>query len=125
MFAVSERRDWREMIDISVERFEALVAEALDSLPPELGALVDNVVVQVRDRHPAGLLGLYQGIPLTRREQYGGLAMPDRVTIFRLALAERSATEAELIQQVRITVVHELAHHFGIGDARLEELGWA
>jgi predicted Zn-dependent protease with MMP-like domain len=113
------------MVEIVANRFEALVAEALDGLPPELGAMVDNVVVQVRDRHPAGLLGLYQGIPLTERAQYGALAMPDRVTIYRLALAEQCDTERELIEQVRITVVHELAHHFGIGDARLAELGWA
>jgi predicted Zn-dependent protease with MMP-like domain len=112
------------VVEITEERFEALVAAALDGLPPELGAMVDNLVVQVRDRHPAGLLGLYQGIPLTRREQYGGMAMPDRVTIFRLALAERCDTEGELIDQVRITVVHELAHHFGIDDDRLAELGW-
>lgn len=113
------------MVDIAVERFEALVVDALDSLPAELAALVDNVVVQVRDRHPAGLLGLYQGIPLTERDQYGGLAMPDRVTIYRLALADLCETEEELVDQVRVTVVHELAHHFGIDDARLAELGWA
>jgi predicted Zn-dependent protease with MMP-like domain len=113
------------MVEIPLEPFEALVAEALDSLPAELGAMVDNVVVQVRDRHPAGLLGLYQGIPLTHREQYGGLALPDRITIYRLALAERCRDEAELAEQVRITVVHEIAHHFGIDDGRLAELGWA
>jgi predicted Zn-dependent protease with MMP-like domain len=113
------------MIAVSEEHFEELVAEALDSLPGDLGALVDNVVVQVRDRHPLGLLGLYEGIPLTHREQYGGLALPDRITIFRLALAEHCATEDELARQVRITVVHEIAHHFGIDDARLVELGWA
>ncbi|MGE0796315.1 MAG: metallopeptidase family protein [Acidimicrobiia bacterium] len=113
------------MIEIPADRFEALVADALDSLPPELAAMVDNVVVQVRDRHPAGLLGLYEGIPLTHREQYGGLAVPDQVTIYRLALIELCATEDELVAQVRITVVHELAHHFGIGDGRLAELGWA
>ncbi len=113
------------MVDIEPARFEALVVQALDGLPADLAAMVDNVVVQVRDRHPLGLLGLYQGIPLTHREQYGGLALPDRITIFRLALGERCTTEDELVEQVRITVVHELAHHFGIDDRRLAELGWA
>jgi predicted Zn-dependent protease with MMP-like domain len=113
------------VVEMSEDAFEGLVAAALDSLPPELGTMVDNLVVQVRDRHPAGLLGLYEGIPLTHREQYGGLAMPDRVTIFRLALLDRCASSAELEREVRITVVHEVAHHFGIDDARLAELGWA
>lgn len=113
------------MVEISAERFEELVADALDGLPEELSILVDNLVVQVRDRHPAGLLGLYQGIPLTERDQYGGLAMPDRVTLYRLALSELCQTESELADQVRVTVVHELAHHFGIDDGRLSELGWS
>jgi predicted Zn-dependent protease with MMP-like domain len=109
---------------VPLDRFEALVADALDGIPEELGRFVDNLVVRVRDRHPAGLLGLYEGIPLTQREAYGGLAMPDRVTVYRLALCEGCATEEELVEQVRITVVHEIAHHFGIDDARLAELGW-
>lgn len=119
------RGETASVVEVTEERFEALVAEAMDSLPPDLGDLVDNVVVQVRDRHPAGLLGLYQGIPLTQREQYGGMAMPDRITIYRLAIAEACTTDAELVDQVRITVVHEVAHHFGIDDRRLAELGWA
>lgn len=113
------------VVEVSFERFEQLVADALDGIPEALGAYVDNVVVQVRDRHPAGLLGLYQGVPLTERETYGGLAMPDRITIYRSALAEVADTEDDLVEQVRITVVHEVAHHFGIGDDRLAELGWA
>ena len=72
-----------------------------------------------------GLLGLYEGIPLTKRDQYGGLAMPDRITLFRLPILERCATEDDVVREVRITVVHEVAHHFGISDARLAELGWA
>ncbi len=114
------------MVPVDVERFEALVAEALDGIPEELGARMDNVVVQVRDAAPdRHLLGLYQGIPLTRRETYGGLALPDRITIYRLPICARCKDEAEVVEQVRITVIHEVAHHFGIDDDRLEELGWA
>lgn len=113
------------MVDVTPERFEELVAEALDGIPEEFGRHMDNVVVQVKDRSAAGLLGLYQGIPLTQREQYGGLAMPDRITIYRLPILGRCRTEAEVVREVAVTVVHEVAHHFGIGDARLEELGWA
>jgi predicted Zn-dependent protease with MMP-like domain len=112
------------VIDVTEERFEALVADALDGIPEELGRLMDNVVVQVRDFSRAGLLGLYQGIPLTRRDEYGGLAMPDRITIFRLPILERCRTEDEVRREVMVTVVHEVAHHFGIGDDRLHELGW-
>jgi predicted Zn-dependent protease with MMP-like domain len=112
------------VIDVDPERFEALVADALDGIPEELGRLMDNVVVQVREQSRPGLLGLYQGIPLTDREQYGGLAMPDRITIYRLPILERCADEAAVVREVRVTVVHEVAHHFGISDARLVELGW-
>ena len=113
------------MVDIEPARFEALVAEALDGIPESLGRRMDNVVVQVRDRAPdRHLLGLYQGIPLTQRETYGGLAMPDRITIYRLPICATSADEAEVLRQIRITVVHEVAHHFGIDDERLDELGW-
>jgi predicted Zn-dependent protease with MMP-like domain len=112
------------VLDIDPDRFETLVADALDGIPDELGRLMDNVVVQVRERARPGLLGLYQGIPLTEREQYGGLAMPDRITIFRLPILERCDDEADVVREVRVTVVHEVAHHFGISDARLVELGW-
>ena len=112
-------------MDVPPERFEALVAEALDGIPEALGRLMDNVVVQVRDRSPAGLLGLYEGIPLTEREQYGGLAMPDRITVYRLPILEHCRTEAEVVREVGVTVVHEVAHHFGITDERLDELGWS
>ena len=113
------------MVDVNPERFEELVAEALDGIPEGLGRLMDNVVVQVRERSHPGLLGLYQGIPLTRREAYGvGMVMPDRITIFRLPILERCSSEDEVRHQVMVTVVHEVAHHFGIDDARLHELGW-
>ena len=114
------------MLDVPSERFEQLVADALDDIPEELGRRMDNVVVSVRDRSARpGLLGLYEGVPLTNRAEYGGLVLPDRITIFREAILRRCATEAEVVEQVRITVVHEVAHHFGIGDDRLDELGWA
>lgn len=113
------------MIDVPAERFEELVAETLDGIPEALGRLMDNVVVQVRDRSPAGLLGLYEGIPLTEREQYGGLAMPDRITVFRQSILEQCASEEEVVREVGVTVVHEVAHHFGISDERLDELGWS
>ena len=117
------------MVDVTPERFEELVAEALDSIPEALGAYMDNVAVFVEDRRRPGLLGLYEGVPLTKRTGYGtaynGLPMPDRITIFRLPICRMCATEADVVQQVRVTVVHEVAHHFGIGDRRLEELGWA
>ena len=114
------------MVEVDEERFEALVQEALDGIPAELGRSMDNVVVQVRDRaRDRHLLGLYEGIPLTERGTYGGLAMPDRITIYRLPICARCDDEREVVEQVRITVVHEVAHHFGIDDGRLEELGWA
>jgi predicted Zn-dependent protease with MMP-like domain len=113
------------VIDVDPERFEALVADALDGIPEELGRLMDNVIVRVSDADRPGLFGLYEGIPLTRREQYGGMAMPDRITIFRRTILDHCRDEADVVRQVRVTVVHEVAHHFGISDQRLTELGWA
>ena len=114
------------VIDIEPGRFEEMVATALDSLPAELGRLMSNVAVTVQnDPGPPGLLGLYQGIPLTSRTAtgYAGV-LPDRITIYRRAICAICATEEEVVEQVRRTVIHEVAHHFGIGDERLEELGW-
>ncbi|MEY2477545.1 MAG: hypothetical protein QOG87_2860 [Actinomycetota bacterium] len=114
------------MVEVTPERFAELVTEALDGIPPDLGKLMDNVAVFIDDDSPPrGLLGLYHGIPLTRRETYGGLAMPDRITIFRRAICAYCSDEADVRRQVRVTVVHEVAHHFGIDDKRLGELGWA
>ncbi len=114
--------------------FEALVADALDQIPESLGRMMENVVVLVEDwptaEQLAGrrgtLLGLYQGIDLTRRSplSYAGV-MPDRITIFQGPISQISKTAAELVDLVTTTVIHEVAHHFGISDARLEELGWA
>jgi predicted Zn-dependent protease with MMP-like domain len=115
------------MVAVSPERFEELVGDALDGLPPELAERMDNVAVFVEARsRQRGLLGLYQGIPLTRRDSsYGGMVMPDRITIYREPILELCATEEQVVHQVRVTVVHEVAHHFGISDRRLHELGWA
>jgi predicted Zn-dependent protease with MMP-like domain len=113
-------------MDVPVERFEELVAAALDGIPPAVGRLVDNVAVFVEDgRIDGNLLGLYQGVPLTHRENYGlGGGMPDRITIYRLPILARCNSEPEVIDAVRITVVHEVGHHFGLTDARLRELGY-
>ena len=116
------------MIDVPRERFEELVADALDEIPDALGRLVDNVVVVVEDGAVDGsLLGRYDGIPLTERDGWygtGELVMPDRVTIFRRPICAMADDEDEVVRQVGITVVHELAHHFGIDDERLHDLGW-
>jgi predicted Zn-dependent protease with MMP-like domain len=113
------------VIRVAPERFEEMVADALDSLPDELGRLMRNVAVTVEHGPgPPGLLGLYEGVPLTSRTTgYAGV-LPDRITIYRLAICAICSTEAEVTEQVRRTVIHEVAHHFGIGDARLDELGW-
>ena len=113
------------MIRVEPDRFEEMVASALDSLPENLGQLMRNVAVTVEhDAGPPGLLGLYQGVPLTSRTSgYAGV-LPDRITIYRQAICRICDTEDQVVEQVRRTVVHEVAHHFGIGDARLDELGW-
>jgi predicted Zn-dependent protease with MMP-like domain len=114
------------MVAVPDARFEELVAEALDGLPAELGRAMDNVSVFVEERSRRGnLLGLYEGIPLTQRHSgYSGMVMPDRITIFRQPICAGCETEDEVVRQVRRTVVHEVAHHFGIDDARLTQLGW-
>lgn len=113
------------MIDIEPERFEEMVGNALDGLPEEFGKLMRNVAVIVEHRPgPPGLLGLYEGIPLTSRTtNYAGV-LPDRITIFQQAICAIVWSESEVEQQVRKTVVHEVGHYFGISDERLEELGW-
>ncbi len=114
------------MVVVADARFEELVAEALDGLPAELGRAMDNVSVFVEEQSRRGnLLGLYEGIPLTKRYSgYSGMVMPDRITIFRQPICAACQTEDGVVQQVRRTVVHEIAHHFGIDDARLTQLGW-
>ena len=119
----------RETLD-----FYELVERALEGLPPELAKLLDNVAIVVDDwpdystplvnrDYGDTLYGLYEGVPLTERGAgYYGM-LPDKITIFRGPL-ERDFRRAELEEQIRITVVHEIAHHFGIDEDRLEELGW-
>ena len=113
------------MIEVEPGRFEEMVVAALDSLPEELGRLITNVAVTVEHGPgPPGLLGLYEGIPLTSRgTQYAGV-LPDRITIYRQAICAICRSEQEVADEVRRTVIHEVAHHFGIDDSRLDELGW-
>jgi predicted Zn-dependent protease with MMP-like domain len=102
-----------------------MVSTALDSLPEDLGDMMRNVAVLVEHgRGPRGLLGLYEGVPLTSRTTgYAGV-LPDRITIYQQAICAICDTEADVIDQVRRTVIHEVGHHFGISDERLRELGW-
>jgi len=114
-------------VEMTPERFEELVGEALDEVPPELMKLMSNVVILVEDESPPSdteLLGLYEGHALTERGwDYAGV-LPDRITIFRGPTLRLCETEEEVIEEVAVTVVHEIAHHFGISDNRLHELGW-
>ncbi len=108
------------------QRFSELVAEALDELPAELAAAMDNVVVLVEDRNDDDphLLGLYEGVALTSRTtQYAGV-LPDRITLYQDTLLDVCDSEEEVRREVTVTVVHEIAHHFGISEERLHELGW-
>jgi predicted Zn-dependent protease with MMP-like domain len=111
---------------MSAKRFEELVSEALDLIPSELARAIDNVVILVVDRHPEEpeLLGLYEGVALTERDSMYAGALPDTITIYSESLLEICDTEADVVEEVTITVIHELAHHFGIDDERLHELGW-
>jgi predicted Zn-dependent protease with MMP-like domain len=114
--------------------FERLVRRAIDAIPDALSGYLDNVDIVVEDwpaqDQLAGhvidegdlLLGLYEGVPLTERSDYG-MVLPDKITLFQRSIEAISASNEEVIEQVRETVVHEVAHHFGIDDARLEELG--
>jgi predicted Zn-dependent protease with MMP-like domain len=113
-------------VRMSPHRFDELVSDALDLIPAELAAAIDNVVVLVEDRHPddPDLLGLYEGVALTDRDtQYVG-ALPDVITVYRDALLDMCDSEWEVVDEVAITIIHEIAHHFGIDDDRLHELGW-
>lgn len=115
------------MVHVAQEEFEELVAAALDDLPPEISAVMDNVAIFVEDEPPDGenLLGLYEGVPLTERSGAYVLTTPDRITIFRLPVLSLCENHHEVKEQVRVTVVHEIAHHFGIDDPRLHDLGYA
>jgi predicted Zn-dependent protease with MMP-like domain len=113
------------VITVDPEKFEEMVGRALDSLPEEFADRIKNVAVVVEHGPgPRGLLGLYQGVPLTSRTtSYAGV-LPDKITIYQQAICAICDTEAEVIEQVRRTVIHEVGHYFGISDKRLRELGW-
>ncbi len=113
-------------MELSEQHFDELVSDALDLVPPRLATAMDNVVVLVADRHPEepDLLGLYEGIALTERDSSYGGVLPDTITIYRDALLDMCADADEVVHEVAVTVVHEIAHHFGIDDDRLHELGW-
>ncbi|WP_067475112.1 metallopeptidase family protein [Actinomadura hibisca] len=113
------------MIEISRAAFEELVGEALDTIPPELTAHMRNVVIVVEDDAPEpGLLGLYQGVPLTERGDWYGGVLPDHISIYRTEILQICETAEQVVEEVRVTVVHEIAHHFGIDDERLHRLGY-
>jgi predicted Zn-dependent protease with MMP-like domain len=116
------------MVEMSRQEFEDAVADALDSVPPDLARQLDNVVVLVEDNAPPGspdLLGRYDGIPLTERgDGYGAGSLPDRITIYRGPTLAICRDAEHVRREVRVTVLHEIAHHFGIDDARLHDLGW-
>ncbi|WP_120004223.1 metallopeptidase family protein [Nesterenkonia muleiensis] len=118
-------------VQMSDEEFDAAVKDALDLIPSQLAAKIDNVAVFVEDRYQPEswedpgtvLLGLYEGIPLTER---GGepWAMPDRITLYKEAILDICETSEDVVEQVTVTVVHEVAHFFGITDQTLHRLGW-
>jgi predicted Zn-dependent protease with MMP-like domain len=127
------------MIEVSRKRFEKLVGRALDLLPPEFQAHLENVTVVIEEEPEPELLeemgfdlddpedtlfGLYEGVPLTER-RHDEMLLPDRITIFRGPLLDWAESEEEIVEEVRITVLHEIGHFFGIDEDRMEELGYA
>jgi len=120
-------------IEMSPDDFEAAVDDALNSIPEDLAKAMNNVAVFIEDEYiPAPhedpeteLLGLYDGTPLTERDSWWGAgSLPDRIVVFSGPLTRMCDSRDELVDEIRITVIHEVAHHFGIDDARLHELGW-
>jgi predicted Zn-dependent protease with MMP-like domain len=113
------------MEPIDVEAFESLVAGALATIPDELRSEMENVAIIIDDQSPPGpLFGLYEGIPLTKRSGYVGVS-PDRITLFLATICQSAGTMEDLATRVRVTLLHEIGHHFGIGEVRLRELGWS
>jgi predicted Zn-dependent protease with MMP-like domain len=116
------------------ERFEELVARAVDSLPEEFLVRLENIDIVVEDRpseeqleesdldSEEELLGLYEGVPLTSRSSYYGMVLPDKITVFQKPIEAKCRDDAEVTDEIQRVVIHEIAHHFGIGDDRLEEL---
>ena len=114
------------MITVPTEQFEELVTQPLAAIPERLRSNMENVAVMVDDfSPPGGLLGLYEGVPLTKRGNGYSASVPDRITIYMATICRSCSTMEELAALVRKTVIHEVGHHFGIDDHRLEELGWA
>lgn len=113
-------------VQMPPERFEELVAEALDEVPPEFAKAMDNVVVLVEPHNAEepDLLGLYHGVALTERTTAYGGELPDRISIYREPILAMCDSEDDVVEEVLITVMHEIGHHFGVDDARLHELGW-
>ncbi|TLM82144.1 metallopeptidase family protein [Pseudarthrobacter sp. NamE2] len=118
---------------MSADEFEAAVSDALDSIPERLARAMDNVAVFIEDDYvprpdedpDTVLLGIYEGVPLTERGSWWDAgSLPDRITIFREPILEICSSREDVIHEVAVTVVHEVAHHFGISDDRLHELGW-
>jgi predicted Zn-dependent protease with MMP-like domain len=110
---------------VTRERFEVFVVEAIDSIPEHFASQVENVAIIVEDdAEDRNLLGLYEGVPLTRRWESRSGSFPDRITLFQDAICRECATEQEVREQIYATLVHELGHYFGIDDDRLDELGW-
>lgn len=115
-------------LEMSLEAFEVLVGEELDALPDEMVGGLDNVVFAVEDRPEDGsldLLGVYEGHALSGRADYGYMQLPDRIVLFREPLLAACTDTAYLREEVRVTLIHEIAHYYGIDDAQLHELGWA
>jgi predicted Zn-dependent protease with MMP-like domain len=122
-----------EPFPMSEADFEAAVSDALDRIPPELARTMNNVAIFIEDDYTPQpgedpetvLLGLYEGVPLTERDSWWDAgSLPDRITIYRQPILDICASREDVIEEVTVTVVHEIAHHFGISDERLHELGW-
>ena len=117
-----------QAVELDAEAFEAIVVDELDQLPDDMVDGLENVVFVVEDRPEDGsldLLGLYDGYALTERDRYGMGEMPDRIILYREPLLAITADEQELREEIHITLVHEIAHFYGIDDDRLHDLGWA
>lgn len=118
---------------MSENDFEAAVSDALDLIPPDIARTMDNVAVFIEDDYTPRpgedpdtvLLGLYEGVPLTERDSWWDAgSLPDRITIYRKPILDICSSREDVVEEVAVTVVHEIAHHFGIDDDRLHELGW-
>ena len=121
--SIAGKVDYMEPIDI--DAFEALVADAMATIPDNLRAEMENVAIIIDNESPPGsLYGLYEGLPLTSRGTYAGVS-PDRITLFLATICRAAITTEDLARRVRVTLLHEVGHHFGMDEARLRALGWA